>query len=46
MTVIGETVMPDPAAGQIYDEKYSLYLSALKTLDGLWDEMQALIERS
>ena len=46
MTVIGEPVMPDPAAGQVYDEKYHLYLSALKSLDGLWDEMQALIERS
>ncbi len=45
MTIIEEAIQPDPEAGKIYDEKYHLYVSAIEHLDGLWDEMQALIEK-
>lgn len=45
MTVIEEAIMPDPEAGAVYDEKYHLYCRIIESLDGVWDEMQALIEK-
>ena len=45
MTVISETIHPDPSKAEIYDSKYRLYLRAIECLDGLWDEMQNLVER-
>ena len=44
MTVISEPVLPDPQRKAIYDKKYCLYLRTIECLDGLWDEMQALVE--
>lgn len=46
MTKISEPVMPDPSKADIYDKKYHLYVRAIESLDGLWDEMQELVEGS
>ena len=44
MCPVGERVLPDPAAHEIYNRRYALYKRAVECLDGLWDEMQACIE--
>ena len=44
MTVFSEPILPDPAAAAVYEKKYQLYKKALESLDGLWDQMQALVE--
>ena len=44
MTAVARRYEPDPAVTGIYDRKYRLYCRTLEQLDGLWDEMQALIE--
>ncbi len=44
MTEISAPVMPDPEKKAVYDKKYHLYLRTIECLDGLWDEMQALVE--
>ena len=44
MTKVKEAVQPDPARFEIYDKKYHLYLRAIECLDGLWDEMQQMLE--
>ncbi|MBQ7535184.1 MAG: carbohydrate kinase [Stomatobaculum sp.] len=44
MTVFSEPIIPDPAAVPVYEKKYQLYKKALESLDGLWDDMQALVE--
>ncbi len=44
MTVISGRYEPDKAAGEVYEKKYRLYLKTIECLDGLWDDMQALIE--
>lgn len=46
MTVIEKAVMPNQDLADIYDEKYRLYVRTIESLDGLWDEMQKLIEKS
>ena len=37
-------MQPDPEAVKVYEKKYQLYKKALVSLDGLWDDMQALVE--
>ena len=44
MTVFSEVMQPDPEAVKVYEKKYQLYKKALVSLDGLWDDMQALVE--
>ena len=44
MTVISGRYEPDRQAGEIYEKKYRLYLKTIECLDGLWDDMQKLIE--
>ena len=44
MCVISPAVLPDPEKKVIYDRKYALYCKTIECLDGLWDEMQQLIE--
>lgn len=44
MTDIHEAILPDPAKADIYNRKYHLYCSTIDCLDGLWDEMQKLVE--
>ena len=44
MTVFSEVIKPDPEAVKAYEKKYRLYKKALESLDGLWDDMQALVE--
>ena len=45
MTVFSKPYLPDPKAGEIYDRKYALYKKTVACLDGLWDEMQKLVDR-
>lgn len=45
MCSVSPAVQPRKEFAGIYSEKYSLYLKAIACLDGLWDDMQALIER-
>lgn len=35
---------PDPAVRTLYDRKYALYRNAISALDGLWPQMQEMIE--
>jgi len=44
MTVIEKPVMPNPKYREIYDRKYALYVKTIQCLDGLWDDMQKLVE--
>ena len=44
MTRIKAAVQPDESRFAIYDKKYHLYKRTIECLDGLWDEMQELIE--
>lgn len=44
MCAIAPAVLPDPEKKTIYDRKYALYCKTIECLDGLWDEMQRLIE--
>ena len=44
MTAVARRYEPDAAWTPVYDKKYRLYVRTLEQLDGLWDEMQALIE--
>lgn len=44
MCRIAAPVQPDPKRGEIYEKKYRLYQSTICCLDGLWEQMQALIE--
>ena len=38
-------VRVQPVRGEIYDRKYALYKKTVACLDGLWDEMQKLVDR-
>ena len=44
MTSVARRYEPDPAWIETYNRKYRLYVRTLEQLDGLWDEMQAVIE--
>ena len=44
MTIIHEPIMPNKDLKEIYDKKYHLYVRTIECLDGLWDEMQELVE--
>ena len=44
MTVVGKTIEPNKELAKIYDRKYHIYIKTLACLDGLWDEMQELVE--
>lgn len=46
MTKVEKPVFPDPEKEKIYDRKYHLYVRTIECLDGLWDEMQKLVEDS
>ncbi len=44
MCAVSPAVLPDPAKAGIYEKKYALYRKTIDALNGLWDDMQALIE--
>jgi L-xylulokinase len=44
MTAVARRYESDAAWTETYDRKYRLYVRTLEQLDGLWDEMQAVIE--
>ena len=46
MTVVSHGIAPDLQKKDIYDRKYRLYRKTIDCLDGLWDEMQSLVEIS
>lgn len=46
MTVISGRYEPNAELKEIYDQKYALYLKTIECLDGLWDQMQAYIEKT
>ncbi len=46
MCRISEPVMPNRELKEIYDKKYDLYKKTIACLDGLWDDMQSLIEEA
>lgn len=45
MCRIAPAVQPRRQYSAIYEQKYALYRKTVDCLDGLWDQMQALIER-
>ncbi|MBQ6322276.1 MAG: carbohydrate kinase [Lachnospiraceae bacterium] len=44
MTVIHEPLQPNKELKEIYDRKYQLYVKTIECLDGLWDQMQEMVE--
>ncbi len=44
MAPISPAVMPNPELKEIYDKKYNLYVRLIESLDGYWDNMQAVVE--
>ncbi len=44
MTAVGRKIKPDPKLAEIYDRKYKIYRKTLECLDGLWDQMQEMVE--
>ena len=44
MTVISKPYLPNPDVTGIYDEKYGLYVKTIACLDGLWDDMQKVVD--
>ena len=44
MTSVSRRYEPAPDRSAVYDRKYQLYCRAVSCLDGLWDEMQTLVE--
>ena len=44
MTAVSRRFEPDAARTEIYDGKYVLYCRTIECLDGLWTEMQTMIE--
>ena len=44
MTEIHKPVMPDSSLKEVYDRKYALYVKTIECLDGLWDQMQEMVE--
>lgn len=45
MVRLGSTYRPRAEFRQVYDEKYRLYLTVIRSLDGAWDEIQRFIDR-
>ena len=46
MTVLSGRYEPNAALKAVYDRKYRLYQKTIACLDGLWDDMQEMIEQS
>lgn len=46
MTTVNRAILPDRQKAEIYDRKYRLYCRTIECLDGLWDEMQKVVELS
>ncbi len=46
MSEIHEAVMPRSEYKETYDKKYHLYCRTIECLDGLWDEMQKVVEEA
>ena len=44
MTSVSKHYEPDESRTGLYDRKYRLYCRTIDCLDGLWSEMQAMIE--
>ena len=44
MTSVSRRYEPDESRTEVYDRKYRLYCRTIDCLDGLWSEMQAMIE--
>lgn len=44
MCRVSPPLLPDPEAARAYDKKYALYRKTIDCLDGLWPDMQDLIE--
>ena len=44
MTAVSSRYEPDSGVTGVYNRKYALYCKTIHQLDGLWDDMQALIE--
>ena len=44
MAKFSPTIQPDQRRADVYDRKYRLYVRAIECLDGLWDEMQELVD--
>lgn len=44
MCAMAPAVLPRKEKAAIYEKKYALYKRVIEGLDGVWDEMQALIE--
>ena len=44
MASFSPTIQPDAARADMYDKKYQLYVRAIECLDGLWDDMQKVID--
>ena len=44
MTGVSRRFEPNVTNSEIYDRKYKLYCRTIDCLDGLWSEMQAMIE--
>lgn len=42
MTRVSAAVLPDPDRARTYRQKYSLYLKAIQSLNGLWDDIQLM----
>ena len=44
MSEVAAVYDPDPALKAVYDRKYAMYVKSIDLLDGLWDDLQTLIE--
>ncbi len=44
MCAVSPAVLPNRAKAGIYEKKYALYKKTIEALDGLWEDMQAMIE--
>ena len=44
MTCVSRRFEPEPDRSRIYDKKYALYCKTIDCLDGLWTQMQAMVE--
>ena len=44
MIRLAPPALPNPETAEIYKRKYALYNRVVESLDGVWDEMQSLIE--